>query len=75
MKDVALLIEKFGQRYSEILGINLREGDKKEIFKWFLDSVLFGAPINETAVIRTYKCFEKHGILTPESIVKTGGKV
>ena len=72
MKDVALLIEKFGQRYSEILGINLREGDEKEIFKWFLDSVLFGAPINETAVIRTYKCFEKRGILTPESIVKTG---
>jgi hypothetical protein len=72
MKDVALLIEKFGQRYSEILGINLREGDEKEIFKWFLASVLFGAPINETAVIRTYKCFEKRGILTPESIVKTG---
>jgi hypothetical protein len=72
MKNVALLIEKYGQRYSEILGINLREGDEKEIFKWFLVSVLFGAPINETAAIKTYKCFEKRGILTPESIVKTG---
>jgi len=71
MKDIALLIRKFGQRYSEILGINLREGDEKEIFKWFLASVLFGAPINETSVIKTYKCFEKYGVLTPESIVKT----
>jgi len=55
MKDVALLIEKLGQRYSDILGINLKEGDEKEIFKWFLTSVLFGAPINETSVIKTYK--------------------
>ena len=72
MKDVALLIERLGQRYSEILGINLIEGDEKEIFKWFLTSVLFGAPINETSVIKTYKCFEKQKVLTPESIVKTG---
>jgi hypothetical protein len=55
MKDVALLIENLGQRYSDILGINLKEGDEKEIFKWFLTSVLFGAPINETSVIKTYK--------------------
>jgi hypothetical protein len=72
MKDLALLIEKRGQRYSEILGMNLKEGDKKEVFKWFLTSVLFGAPINETSVIKTYKYFEKHKVLTPESIVKTG---
>jgi len=72
MKDVALLLEKFGQRYSEILGINLKEGDEKEIFKWFLVSVLFGAPINETSVVKTYKCFEKRGVLTPENIIKTG---
>ncbi len=72
MKDVALLIEKHGQRYSKILGINLKEGDEKEIFKWFLASVLFGAPINETSVIKTYKCFEKHKVLTPENIVETG---
>ena len=72
MQDVASLIEKFGQRYSEILGINLKEGDEKEIFKWFLASILFGAPINETSVIKTYKCFEKHGILTPKSIIETG---
>lgn len=67
-----LLIKKFGQKYSDILGINLKTKDDGEIFKWFLVSVLFGAPINETSVIRTYKCFENHGVLTPRKILETG---
>jgi len=72
MKVTTLLIRNLGRRYSEILGINLRKGDDYEIFKWFLASVLFGAPINETSVIRTYRCFETRGVLTPEKILKTG---
>ena len=72
MKVTTLLIRNLGRRYSEILGINLRKGDDDEIFKWFLASVLFGAPINETSVIRTYRCFERRGVLTPEKILKTG---
>jgi hypothetical protein len=71
-KDVAALIEKQGQRYSELLGINLTHGDDKEVFRWFLAAVLFGAPITETSVIKTYKCFESHKVLTPEKILKTG---
>jgi endonuclease III len=67
-----LLVEKFGQKYSDILGINLKTKHDGEIFKWFLASVLFGAPINETSVIRTYKCFESHKVLTPEKILETG---
>ena len=67
-----LLIEKFGQKYSDILGINLKTKNDGEIFKWFLASVLFGAPINETSVIRTYKCFESYGVLTPDKILETG---
>lgn len=67
-----LLVEKFGQKYSDILGINLKTKDDGEIFKWFLASVLFGAPINETSVIRTYNCFERHGVLTPGKILETG---
>jgi len=67
-----LLVEKFGQKYSDILGINLKTKDDGEIFKWFLASVLFGAPINETSVIRTYKCFERYGVLTPKKILETG---
>ena len=66
-----LLIQQFGQKYSEILEINLKSEGKEEVFKWFLASILFGAPITENAVIKTYKCFEKHKVLTPEKILKT----
>jgi hypothetical protein len=71
-QDLATIVERFGQRYSELLGINLEGGDDKEVFKWFLAAVLFGAPITETSVVKTYKCFEKHEVLTPEKILKTG---
>jgi len=67
-----LLVEKLGQKYSDILGINLETKNDGEIFKWFLASVLFGAPITETSVIETYKCFESHEVLTPEKILETG---
>jgi len=65
-------IEAYGRRYSEVLGIRLGEGDDAEVFKWFLASLLFGAPITESAAIRTYFCFEEHGVLTPGKIVRTG---
>lgn len=67
-----LLVKNFGQRYSELLGIDLRVRNDAEIFKWFLASLLFGVPINETSVIRTFKCFEKHSVLTPEKVLETG---
>ncbi len=66
------LVENFGQKYSKILGINLMDGRNKEIFKWFLASILFGAPITETSVIKTYKCFQKRDVLTPQRILETG---
>lgn len=71
-KTVEALLERFGKRYSEVLGINLGSGKDEEIFKWFLASALFGAPITETSVIKTYNCFKNHGVLTPEKILKTG---
>ena len=55
-----------------MLGINLISRSKGEIFKWFLTSIMFGAPIAETSVIKTYKCFEKHKVLTPQKIINTG---
>jgi endonuclease III len=66
------LVEKFGQKYSEILGINLKDETDEETFKWFLMSMLFGAPITETSAIKTYKCFQKHDVLTPGGILETG---
>ena len=71
-KTIEALLEKLGKRYSEVLGINLDSGKDKEIFKWFLASVLFGAPITETSVIKTYKCFQKYDVLTPRRILETG---
>jgi len=73
MKQEALktLLETFGQRYSEVLGIKLETSSDSEVFKWFLVSILFGAPITESSVIKTYKCFEEYRVLMPEKILKT----
>jgi len=58
--------------YSEELEINLRIRDEKEIFKWFLASLLFGARITETIAKNTYRAFECHGLLEPRKILKAG---
>ena len=71
-ESLRILVENLGQRYSEILGISLSEGEDEEVFKWFLASVLFGAPITEKSIIKTYKCFQKHNDLTPKRILETG---
>jgi len=66
------LIEDSGDLYSESLGIDLSEGKNTEIFKWFLASLLFGAPIRENTATKTYKSFRQHNVLTPERILETG---
>jgi len=72
-KEIAkLLIRELGQKYSELLGIDLESKDDGEIFKWFLASVLFGAPITEPSVINTYRCFERHDAVTPKKVLETG---
>jgi len=71
-RELSSLIKKLGQRYTETLGIDVDSGDDREIFKWFLAAVLFGAPITESSATKTYRCFEKHGVLTPKKIIETG---
>jgi endonuclease III len=71
-ESLKVLVENFGTRYSELLDINLTKGKDEEIFKWFFASILFGAPITETSVIKTYKCFQKYDVLTPQRILQTG---
>jgi endonuclease III len=71
-ESLMALVENFGQKYSEILGISLNDETDEETFKWFLASILFGAPITETSVIKTYKCFQKYDVLTPKGILETG---
>ncbi len=69
--DIEILrkaIEKLGVRYSEIFHIDLR----KEPFKWFLLSVLFGARISKDIAVRTYKMFEIYGVTSPERMLEEG---
>ncbi len=65
-------VEKFGQPYSEMLGIDLNFSKSKEIAKWFLASILYSKPIRESSATETYKVFEEHKILTASKIVESG---
>lgn len=56
--------------YSEDLGIELTKPSGR--FKWFLASILFGARISEKIAMKTYRTFEKYGVLTPEKILDAG---
>jgi hypothetical protein len=71
-EDARLLLQTLGQKYSEILGIDLSHRSDEHVFKWFLASLLFGAPITESVVIKTYKSFRKDAVLTPKRIIRTG---
>lgn len=58
--------------FSEALGIDLAAGADEELFKWFLASMLFGARISGEIAARTYRSFERHGLLTPDRILDAG---
>ena len=71
-KLINSLLMEFGPCYSKRLGIALKTKKDNEVFKWFLASILFGAPISENAAIKTYNCFKKYNLLTPKRILETG---
>ena len=56
--------------YSQELVIDLNKEEGR--FKWFLASVLFAKRISSQLAKRTYKEFERAGIMTPESIMEAG---
>jgi hypothetical protein len=66
------LVTRYGENYSELLRIDLQSGEDAEIFKWFLASILFGAPIREHSARKTYECFAKHHVLTADDILNVG---
>jgi len=66
------LVKKLGGTYASVLSINLASMESDEVFKWFLASVLFGARISKDIAMKTYKEFEKAGVLSPETILETG---
>lgn len=56
--------------YPQELGICLHK--EQDRFKWFLASILFAKRISAEVAKRTYKEFEKHGIVTAEAISQAG---
>lgn len=69
---ISRLIAWKGQTYTDELDINVGQGEGKEIFKWFLASILFGARISENIARNTFKAFEKNMLNTPEDISQAG---
>ncbi|HEV50919.1 MAG TPA: hypothetical protein ENO31_00005, partial [Thermoprotei archaeon] len=65
MEELGDLVKRLGKPYSELLGIDLKSGDEREIFKWFLASLLFAKPIREETAIRTYRSLETEGLVDP----------
>ena len=70
--SVQALIKRHQGRFSTELGIDLSEGNPREIFKWFLASVLFGARITETIVKKTFRVFASRNVVSPKAILDTG---
>jgi hypothetical protein len=71
-KIIGMLINQYPGRFSIELGIDLATGQAREIFKWFLASVLFGARISETIVDKTYRSFAARDVVSPKAILDTG---
>ena len=69
MRDVTEKVLKL-ITYSQELGLDLKT--EKDRFKWFLASVLFAKRISSEVAKRTYREFEKEGIVTAESIIEAG---
>lgn len=69
---VASLLQTMGGTFSRELGIELSSCSRLELSKWFLAAKLFGARISSAAAARTYREFERRGIVLPARILDTG---
>jgi len=60
------------QLYSEELGLDLASGRERDLFLWFLASLLFGQRISEVIARNTYHAFVRHGLTSPRKILAAG---
>lgn len=58
--------------YSEELGIDLGQDGDKQLFCWFLASLLFGVRISEIVAESTYQAFVRHRLTNPSAILRAG---
>lgn len=71
-EKIKALIQEFPKTYSEELGIDLRSGNSRQTFKWFLASILFAHRIPESIAKKTFKEFEKEGLVSSKKILEAG---
>lgn len=71
-QSIPALMAELGGSYAAALGIALEGLGAEDIYKWFLAAVLYGAPIPEAQATRTWREFERNGVLTPQRILDTG---
>ncbi|KYH38894.1 MAG: hypothetical protein AYL30_002450 [Candidatus Hecatellales archaeon B24] len=71
-EGLRLLAEKLGGLYSSRLGLKPSSGSEKQVFQWFLASILFGAPIFEGTAEKTFKLFQAEGLTSPGKILEAG---
>jgi len=64
------VLDKYGKKYSELLGLRLGMGTERELFRWFIASLLLGKRISETLALRTYKQLENDGLLSFDAMSK-----
>lgn len=69
---ITALMKEHPGRFSTELGIDLSSGRSRDIFTWFLASVLFGARISESIVEKAFREFDTRGVGSPEAILRTG---
>ena len=65
-------VDRYGQPFSEALGIDLRSRRAEELSKWFLASILYSKPIRESTATLTFQTFEQDGVVTPSKVLETG---
>ncbi|MDA8247745.1 MAG: hypothetical protein M0Z28_01070, partial [Rhodospirillales bacterium] len=61
--------------YSEELGLDLASGNERDLFLWFLASLLFGQRISETIARQTFEAFRRHGLTSPQAILAAGWEI
>ena len=71
-KIITDLFKEFQGKYSTLLGIKLDGDNPRQLFRWFLASLLYGAPISGGTAERTYREFIGSGIDTPRKIIDAG---
>lgn len=71
-KNPSVFVAEQGGSYAFELDIDLSSLKSEEIYKWFLAALLFGAPISEKVVKKTWRILMKYHVMSPEQVIHTG---